>query len=274
MKVLVTFAVETEFAPWKKALKLRARVADSITIHQSEIGGVNVDFVVTGMGAENASHCAEILMRKSYDLVIAAGFAGALRSELSVGDIVVASAVQHQAPAVQHQSPEAPASGTNRLLGNPQTIISDADLMALAAANGAKIVEALISVDKIAATAEEKSRLAPLANAADMESFAILSAARARAIPAVAVRVISDGLRQNLPEGVSALVDDTGAVNVPGVAKYVVSHPLAVPAVIRLGRRSKSAAETLKRFLESYIRGLSLASDTQPREELQGVAAR
>jgi len=274
MNVLVALAGEAECAPWKKAQNLRARVVGGVTIHQSEIGRAIVDFVVTGIGAENASHCAEILMCESYDLVIAAGFAGALRSELSVGDIVVANAVQHQAPAVQHQSPEAPASGTNRPLGNPQTIISDADLMALAGANGAKIVETLISVDKIAATAEEKSHLAPIANAADMESFAILSAARTHEIPAVAIRVVSDSLHQDLPAGVNTLVNHTGAVNVSGVARYVISHPLAVPAVIRLGRRSKSAAETLKRFLESYIRGLSFASDIQPREELQGVAAR
>ena len=274
MKVLVTFAVETEFAPWKKALSLCTRVEKSVAIYQSEIGSITVDFVVTGMGAENATRCAESLICEPYDVVIAAGFAGALRTELSVGDIVVASAVQHQAPDVQHQSPEAPASGTNRPLDNPQTIISNTDLVALAAANGATIVETLLTVNKLAATSAEKSQLAPFANAADMESFAILSAARARAIPAVAIRVISDSLQQDLPAGVNTLVDEMGAVNVPGVAKYVVSHPLAVPAVVRLGRRSKSAAETLKRFLESYMRGLSLASDTQPREELQGVAAR
>ena len=267
MKVLVTFAVETEFAPWKKALSLRTRVESGVAIHQSEIGSITVDFVVTGMGAENATRCAEILMCEPYDVVIAAGFAGALRSELNAGDVIVST-------KLQHQSPEAPAPGSNRQLGNPQTIIYNTDLVALAAANGATIVETLLTVNKLAATSAEKSQLAPFANAADMESFAILSAARARAIPVVAIRVISDGLRQNLPEGVSTLVDDTGAVNIPGVAKYVVSHPLAVPAVIRLGRRSKSAAETLKRFLESYMRGLSLASDTQPREELQGVAAR
>ncbi len=254
MKVLVTFAVETEFAPWKKALKLRARVADSITIHPSEIGGVNVDLVVAGMGAENASRCAEILLRQSYDLIIAAGFAGALRSELNTGEVVVAASVQHP-------------SGL-------QTINSNRDLVARAVANGATIIETLVSVDKLAATSEEKSQLAPFANAADMESFAILSAANTHSIPAVAIRVISDSLRQDLPEGMETLVDDAGRINVSGVAKYFAAHPRAVPSVIRLGRRSKSAAETLKGFLESYIHSLSLDSNGLGIEELQGVAAR
>ncbi len=254
MKILVTFAVETEFAPWKKALKLRARVGDGVAIHQSEIGGVNVDFVVTGMGAENASRCAEILMRKSYDLVIAAGFAGALRSDLNAGEVIASSAVQQ--------------------LNSRQTINSNRDLVARAAANGAKIIETLVSVDNIVATVEQKSQLAPFANAADMESFAILSAANTHSIPAVAIRVISDSLQQDLPAGVDALVHDAGGVHVPGVVKYFAGHPLAVPAVLRLGRRSKSAAETLKRFLESYIRSLLVAPDIQPREELEGVAAR
>ncbi|HEY4741845.1 MAG TPA: hypothetical protein VIH76_14710 [Candidatus Acidoferrales bacterium] len=258
MKVLVTFAVETEFAPWKKALTLPSRVDNGFTIHQFALGEVSADFVVTGMGAENATRCGEILMREPYDAVIAAGFAGSLRSELNAGDVIVATAVQRQSPT----------------LGNPQALNSDRDLAALAAANGATVVETLLSVEKIAATIQEKSQLAPLANAADMESFEILSAARTHKIPGVAIRVISDSLNQDLPAGVNSLVDEMGAVNVSGVAKYIVSHPLAAPGVISLGRRSKSAAETLKRFLESYIRGLSIASNEQPHEELLGVAAR
>jgi adenosylhomocysteine nucleosidase len=254
MKVLVTFAVETEFAPCKKALSLRASVRDGLAIHSCAIGGADVDFVVTGMGAESASRCAEILLRDRHDAVIAAGFAGALRPNLNVADVIVAAAVQQ--------------------LGKPQTLVSDGSLVSIASASGAKIIETLLSVDQIAGTAEEKARLAPIANAADMESFAILSAARAHRIPAVAIRAISDSSEQDLPAGVDALVDDDGRIDVSGVVKYVTGHPLAVPAVIRLGRRSKSAAENLTRFLESYIRNLTLAAVAGAPEELQGVIAR
>ncbi len=267
MKVIVTFAVETEFAPWKKALNFRATVRDGLAIHSCAIGAADVDFVVTGMGARNATRCVEILLRESYDLVIAAGFAGALRSDLSVGDIVVAN-------VVRRQSPEAPASQLDQQLGGPKAIASDAGLVSLASANGARIIETILSVDQIAGTAEEKARLAPFANAADMESFSILSAARAHRIPAAAIRAISDSFEQDLPAGVDTLLDDAGRVSVPGVVRYVSAHPLAVPAVIRLGRRSKSAAETLAHFLESYIRNLTLASAAGAPEELQGVAAR
>jgi adenosylhomocysteine nucleosidase len=253
MKILVTFAVETEFAPWKKALSLRASRRKGLCVHRATIGGVQVDFVVTGMGAINAG-CAGTLMGDAYDVIIASGFAGALRFELSSGDIIVARAVQQ--------------------LGKPKTISSDGDLFTSAAALGAKTAEMLLSVDHVAATAEEKHQLAPFADAADMESYAVLSAAEAHSIPAVAIRAISDSAADELPERMDTLVSGTGRVKVTSVVKYVAVHPASVPAMVRLGLRSKSAAETLAHFLESYIQGLPHASNAVASGELHGVAGR
>jgi hypothetical protein len=46
-----------------------------------------------------------------------------------------------------------------------------------------------------------------------------------------------------------------------------------VPALVRLGRDSKTAAEALARFLESYINKLSSATHGGPAQAMQEVAA-
>jgi adenosylhomocysteine nucleosidase len=254
VKILVTFAVEAEFAPWKKRLDFRSAERAGVAIRRAHLAGAELDFAVTGMGPKNAAERAAILMNEPYDLCIASGFAGALKSNHVLGDIVVARAVQQS--------------------GAVRSIRCDEGYVAIAAKNGANTIDALLSLDHVAATPEEKSRLAHLADACDMESFAVLSAAASRSIPAVAIRVISDASQDSVPAGVDAMLTNSGRVNVAGVVKFAAQRPLELPAVIRLGRNSKAAAETLARFLESYVR--SLASSSRPRlsEELQGAASR
>jgi hypothetical protein len=61
-------------------------------------------------------------------------------------------------------------------------------------------------------------------------------------------------------------------VKITGLVRYVAKHPLAVPALVRLGRDSQNAAEALAHFLESYIRKVSSATHGNP-PALQEVAA-
>src|SRR6202007_2341357 len=50
MKVLVTFAVDAEFAPWRKLRDLRETKMDDVVLHQVQVGRAQGDFVVSGMG--------------------------------------------------------------------------------------------------------------------------------------------------------------------------------------------------------------------------------
>jgi hypothetical protein len=122
-------------------------------------------------------------------------------------------------------------------------------------------------------TADEKQRLSVIAEAVDMESFAILSVARAKNLSAAVIRVISDSFDANLPVDIDTMLDSQGNVKPGGVVRYVAKHPLAVPALMRLGRESKTAAETLAQFLEAYLKKLSFSTEGLPPSELQQVAA-
>ena len=254
MKVLLTFAVEPEFAPLRKLREFEEFRIGDVSVYQARIGRATVDVVVTGMGPANAQRAAEAAMSVPHTICICSGFCGALKSEHHVGDILAARAVQQ--------------------MGKNKTIECSQGLVTNAWGDGAKHAQRFLSSEKIVATAEEKARLAPFADAVDMESFAILSVAHERKLSAVAIRVVSDRFDQDVPVDFSATVDEKGRVRIAGVLQKVVFHPINIPALIRLGRESKTAAEGLANFLEAYIKKASLSTHGWPQGNLSDVASR
>lgn len=256
MRVLVTFAVEPEFAPWRKLRDLRVNKVGDISVHQVQIGRASADFVVTGMGSGNAHRVASVVMEQPYSICIAAGFAGALKPEHAIGTILAADAVQQ--------------------IGKAKTMQSSRRLVFAAKNDGAVHAKMFLTSDSIIRSVQEKAKLAPFGDAVDMESFAILSTAHEHKISAVAIRVISDTSNRDMPIFLDAVVDDMGRVKIGGLVRKVVQHPIQLPALIRLGRDSRTAAEALAHFLEAYIKKLSfLTHGWFPEGQgLEEVAAR
>jgi adenosylhomocysteine nucleosidase len=254
MRILVTFAVDAEFAPWRKLRDLKQIDDGEAILHRAQIGRAEVDFVTTGMGMANATRAAARAMKSSYQLCISSGFAGGLGDGVNVGDILVADAVQQ--------------------LGKAKTLQCSRNLVSDAWQDGAKRVTLFLTSDHLVRTVEEKKQLAPFAGAVEMESFAIATVAADHGLPMVAIRVVSDTTDHDLPIQIDTMVDEQGRVSVKGVVRQVVNHPLQLPALIRLGRESRTAAEALAHFLEAFIKKLSMKSHGWPPPELQGVAAR
>jgi adenosylhomocysteine nucleosidase len=254
MRILVTLAVEAEFAPWRKLRTLELVHLDGLEMFRTQVGRATVNFVVTGMGMENARRGAEIAMSDRHTICIASGFCGSLKQAYKVGDILAARAVQR--------------------LGKTKTIECSRNLFLAAYENQATEAKMFLTTDKLIATAEEKQQLAPFGDAVDMESFAILSAAKQKNIPAIAIRVVSDRFDEDMPADISATVDERGRVKIGGIVRHVATHPLQLPALIRLGRQSHTAAEALCHFLEAFIKELSFRTHGWPPPELQEIAAR
>src|SRR5215813_4647154 len=254
MRILVTFAVEAEFAPWRKLRTLEALTLNDVPLFRARVGSAKVDFVITGMGAEKAFRVVNRLLTEPYQLCITCGFAGALKENHIVGRILVADAVQQ--------------------VGMSKALACTRNLVRAAQSDGAARVNLFLSSDHVVRTMEEKRALAPFADAVEMESFGVLRAAAGQGKSAVAIRVVSDDARNDMPAIVDTAVDDKGNVKIARVARFVVRHPLQLPALIRLGRDSKTAAEALAHFLEAFIKKLSFATHGGPPPELREVAAR
>ncbi len=86
------------------------------------------------------------------------------------------------------------------------------------------------------------------ASAVDMESHEIAEAARAEGVPFVVARAVSDTSGTAIPEWVGAAVGGRGQVRAFSLIGGLLTHPGDFGALIRLGRESGPAFQTLGRM--------------------------
>lgn len=251
MKVLVTFAVETEFARWRKASAFRRWEAGGMAVYHGRIGNADVDVVLTGVGLGNARRVMNAVMDSSYSLCISSGFAGGLKPGCAVGDLFAAKSV--------------------RAATESSVLRCDAEFVAAAEQCGCRRIEMLLSAEAIASTASQKAALADIADAVDMESYAVVAAAQRSNVPAGVIRAISDSFEQDMPMDFSDAISADGRLRIGAVLREVAAHPSMLPGLIRLGRQSNRAAERLSDFLSTYLENISCSASTS--NSLEAVTA-
>lgn len=104
---------------------------------------------------------------------------------------------------------------------------------------------------RVAVTAADKAavRARTGADAVEMESGVIVAACRAAEVPAAIVRAVSDTAEDDLPLDFNALLTPAGRLSLPRLVLAVAARPGRVPALLRLGKRSRLAAERLAKVL-------------------------
>jgi adenosylhomocysteine nucleosidase len=238
MRILVTFALENEFAPWRKMRRFQhLSVGEWDRTYQATIGEADVWAVVTGAGRFAVKRSLERKFDTPPDVCIASGLSGGLKPQHRPGAILAARAV-------------ADANGT-------RLVRSDGELIAEAAGCGAKLVEKFVVSGHVIATAEEKRSLGESADAVDMESLYVLGAAAHRGVRGVAIRAISDAVECNLPLDFARTFNERGAVSVPRVLGQLAAKPHRIGGLLRLAHDSEKAAQALARFLDAYVRNIS-----------------
>jgi adenosylhomocysteine nucleosidase len=137
---------------------------------------------------------------------------------------------------------------------------SDVSLVGAATRCGAVAVDSFWTAKRVVTSPEEKSRLGRMADAVDMESHPIMSEARRRGAPAVAVRAISDTADQSLPLDFDRAIDENGNIDwLPALAQ-VAASPRSIPQLMRFGWDSSRAARKLAYFLDGYLTCLKAES--------------
>ena len=259
MKILVTFALENEFAPWRAMHPFRAARWGETDAYCAEIAGAEVGVVLTGAGPRMAGLTASNVLRAESDGIqqcISSGLAGALKAQYRVGQVLAARTVRTEAVRADLRS---------------GTLDSSPPLLAFAAECGATVVDQFYSAERVVGRMEEKRFLGEHSDAVEMESFEILFKSAESGIPAVAIRAISDAVDDDLPLDMNRIFTDEGQVSIPRVLGQVALHPTSVPDLVRLGQNSKAAAESLARFLDKYI--TSVSERFQALERSSGAAA-
>ncbi len=241
MKVLITFALANEFAPWRKLRRFKRVSVDAWDLtYVARIGDCDVRVVLTGAGQFAAQRSLDRARAfdDDPDICIASGLSGALTPAYASGRVLVA-----------------------RMVGDvkgARFIRGEADLISRAEASGAKIVDKFLVTDQVVSTAAQKRVMSASGDAVDMESLYVLEAAAHRGIRCVAIRAISDGADSNLPLDFARVFDERGAVSIPKVIGQLVRRPGRIAGLIRLANESERAAANLAKCLDAYIRQLAL----------------
>jgi adenosylhomocysteine nucleosidase len=240
LKILVTFALENEFAPWRKLRKFQRVSVDSWDkTFVARVGDADVRVILTGAGRFASQRAMEQAFAETPDVCIVSGLAGALKAEYSPGQVLAARSVAK--------------------LPSTRVIRSDADLVSMAAACGAKVADRFLVSDHVIALAAEKKQLAGMGDAVDMESLWVLAAAAQRSVRAVAIRAISDAADADLPLDFDRIFNKQGSVSVVKVMGQLARKPKRIGGLLRLANDSERAAGALATFLEAYIQSLSSA---------------
>jgi adenosylhomocysteine nucleosidase len=251
MKILVTFAVATEFAAWRRQRGFELVARKPFPLYAARVGGNAVRVLLTGIGTQAASQAITWALASPTDLCIASGFAGGLRPELGVGEVLAARVV--------------------RRAGRELAVASDRELIAAACDGGARRVNRFLTSEQLVVTAAEKCALADEADAVDMESFVILAEAARRGVRAVAIRALSDTAGSSLPYDFDRARDDRGRIRLRALLAEVARRPQQIPALLRLARDCRLAAGHLAEFLDRYLELLNIRLDLSQSEM---VAAR
>ena len=230
MQIAVAFATEPEFGPWRRRRGFRPCANVRGNAYEAVVGGVSVTALVTGPGPERAARIVEMLSGRAPDVCVASGLAGGLKPEHRARQVLVARAVQR--------------------VGDLQSVRSDAGLVDLAQRLGAKAVDLFVTTPVGVFAARDKRRMGQLADAVDMESFAVMSAMARLGAAVVAVRAVVDTVDRDLPPGIVNLVSEDGSVRLHRVLNLVAASPRQVPALLRFGWESLRAASTLAFFLD------------------------
>lgn len=184
----------------------------------------NATILVTGMGAAAAERAVQARLAASdWSAVLTCGFAGGLDPALQIG-----------------------------------TVICDADedfSLRQALFDAGAVAARFHCAEQVAVTAYAKAMLRERtgADAVEMESGVIRRVCHARGIPSATVRVISDTAHQDLPLDFNLLVNADGKLSLGRLARQVLRRPRKIPALMALGRRSKTAARRLAAVLRAAL---------------------
>jgi len=228
MKILVTCAVRSEIGAGLGAPDF------------SE----NVFIVRTGIGMRRPQDELRAALAGPIDICIASGLAGSLKAQFRIGSIVVARGIKSD---------------------SRETIVPcDGSLIEAAVRCGATPVDFFYTSTGIANSDAERSQLAGGAAAVDTESFHILTEARRSAVPAVAIRAISDTPQRKLPIDFNRTVTSCGEVAWPRMIGELIKNPVRIPAFVRFGLDTSAAIRNLTTFLDRYVKFLMTNKSSFP----------
>ncbi|HYA85806.1 MAG TPA: hypothetical protein VEI57_01920 [Nitrospirota bacterium] len=209
----------------------------------------DVIIVQTGVSVVNVETAfRRVLQECRPDIVLSAGFGGALYEDAGIGDIVWSSRafLMEGKKAGQHEhlmEDEVPDSPLGRRIGEK--------LREKTSAREGRIV----TLSELIAKSKIKGMIPgdfpfPVC---DMETFYLARLSHQNRLPFLAVRSITDRLNEDIPPELLAVTDVTGRYHFSRALGLLLAKPKLIPASIRLGRNALRASKNLGMVVDSLV---------------------
>lgn len=224
-------AMPMELRPLTRRLQLRKERVSGLDLRAGTLAGREVVGLVTGMGTDLATAGIErLLSALTPELVLVVGITGAVEDETPIGALVLPEVVVNSETGTEHRPVHLGGGTPSGLMWTTNAITPPEALPDLRARG----VVAL-----------------------DMETAAVAAGCERRGVPWSVFRAISDRATEaSLSDEVFGLINQDGTPNARAVARYLVSHPRAVPRLAALAKGAKLASETAAGAAIAAVSGL------------------
>ncbi|MCC6394261.1 MAG: hypothetical protein IT167_26935 [Bryobacterales bacterium] len=227
-KLLMIAAEKIEFAGIERRVSsLRPLSLPVDYAAEAELREHRLALVANGAGPRLAAQAVDAACGKwKVDAVISTGFCGGLDPALSVGQVIAASEI------------DARVSGKRYPAYLPRET------------NPAPACGAILSIDRVAVSVEEKEALrATGAAAVEMEAAGVAERAACHGIPFYCIRVVSDAAGESMPLDFNLYRTAEGRFRRGAIARAALARPLRrIPGLLRLRRQARIASMKLGEF--------------------------
>lgn len=230
--IAITFALPAESSDFVALLEKPAlNSREGVESIRGRIHAKSVAVIHTGVGRKACCERMEILLRREqFEYVISAGFAGALETELRIGNVLVSE---------NYSSPQ--------LLRSLQLNLAEEGIF----------LGKLLTVPGVVESNAERARLATDTGAAavDMETEFIADACADHHLSLLSLRAISDTPSEPFPAPAHVLFDlEKQQTDFGRLAFYLMKHPSALSRLTQFRQRVAVARKALADVLEKILR--------------------
>jgi adenosylhomocysteine nucleosidase len=244
MKVAIFSAFPQELKHIMKNVKLgKSLKRDASHIFYAQYSSHEIILVETGIGPQNAeSPFGYVFETDIPDLLVSAGFGGALYEGAAAGDLVWASKVlllsENSLAVLELQDP---MKISLKLPG--RTNILDGSVVTLSSRVKKSDIKKILP----------QNLSHPVC---DMETYPLAKLSVEKGLPFLAVRSITDTLNEEIPAEFFDVTDGSGHYRFSRALGILLSNPSLIPQSIKLGRNSETASKNLWLAIQSLIETL------------------
>jgi adenosylhomocysteine nucleosidase len=194
----------------------------------AELGGRRIFLAANGAGPKLAVEAVDLarseLRNGDMDAVLSMGFCGGLDPALKIGDVFVATSIQTGSDVAEVSTPRSSREYRSGIL---------------------------VSMDRVAQTAEEKRNLRRSgASAVEMEAAGVLSRVREWGMPLYCIRSVTDVANESFRVDLNAARTADGRFSTPRILAAAIQRPITVaPELYELRKRCARAARSLGEFI-------------------------